>query len=67
MSKDWVGNAKSAFVQNGASNHSDTERQNEDYYATEPIVADFLMQIESLNHNIWGVCLWRRTPCEAFR
>ena len=53
MSKDWTGNAKSAFVQNGASNHSDTERQNEDYYATEPIAADFLMQIESLNHNIW--------------
>jgi len=49
MSKDWVGNAKSTFVQN----HSDAERQKDDYYATNPIAADFLMQIESLNHNIW--------------
>ena len=35
-SKDWVGNAKSVFTCNGSSNHSEEERQVNDYYATEP-------------------------------
>ena len=34
--KDWTGNAKSIFTCNGASNHSEEERQIDDYYATEP-------------------------------
>ena len=32
MPKDWMGNAKSVFVCNGASNHTDDERQVDDYY-----------------------------------
>lgn len=34
--KDWTGNNKSTYVMLGASNHSDKERQNDDYYATDP-------------------------------
>lgn len=41
--KDWIGNAKSAFVCNGASNHSESERQVDDYYATEPKAIDILL------------------------
>ena len=33
-SKDWTGNAGSVFKTLGASNHTDHERQHEDYYAT---------------------------------
>lgn len=37
----------------GAHNVSTEDRQTEDYYATDPIAAEWLMQIEKLDHNIW--------------
>ena len=33
----------------GASNHIDKERQNEDYYATDPIAAEMLLEIEDID------------------
>lgn len=36
INKDWTGNKKTTFVQLGASNHSLTEREINDYYATDP-------------------------------
>ena len=41
--KDWTGNKNSIFKTLGASNHTDKERQNEDYYATDPIAIDVLL------------------------
>ena len=41
--KDWTGNKNSIFKTLGASNHTDKERQNEDYYATDPIAIDTCM------------------------
>lgn len=46
MAKDWIGNKKSTFVTLGASNHTDKERQREDYYATDPIAARLLLDVE---------------------
>lgn len=51
--KDWTGNAKSIFVCNGASNHTDEERQQHDYYATEPKAIELLLEQEEFNHYIW--------------
>jgi hypothetical protein len=45
MAKDWIGNKKSTFVTLGASNHTDKERQREDYYATDPIESDKIVKI----------------------
>lgn len=42
--KDWTGNKNSIFKTLGASNHTDKERQNEDYYATDPIAIDVLLK-----------------------
>lgn len=53
MNKDWVGNNKAIFVCNGASNHTDKERQADDYYATEPTATEWLLKLETLNKNIW--------------
>lgn len=50
---DWTGNSKSIFTCNGASNHSEGERQTEDYYATEPKALEMLLELEDFNHNIW--------------
>lgn len=53
--KDWTGNSNSIWKTLGASNHTDKERQNEDYYATDPLAAELLLQIEEIDKNkpIW--------------
>lgn len=51
--KDWIGNAKSVFVCNGASNHTEEERQNEDYYATEPKATQLLLDKVKFSNVIW--------------
>lgn len=43
MAKDWSGNGKSVFVTLGASNHTDKEREANDFYATDPIAIDKLI------------------------
>ena len=58
INKDWIGNQKSTFVMLGASNHSEKEREKEDYYATDPHALEiFLDKLKEdnieLHHNIW--------------
>lgn len=58
MGKDWIGNKKSTFVTLGASNHSEKERETNDYYATDPhsleIFLDKLQKDEiKLHSKIW--------------
>ena len=43
MSREWTGNSRSAFAVMGSSSHSDKERQSNDYYATDPIAIDLLI------------------------
>jgi len=50
MSKDWTGNTTSVFATLGSS---DAEREPNDYYATDPIAAEWLIKLESLDKNIW--------------
>ena len=53
MEKDWRGNSKSIYTPLGASNHSDTEREINDYYATDPQAIDYLLEKAELNNNLW--------------
>ena len=53
MSKDWTGNKPTAFVQMGASNHSILEREENDFYATEPSAIDDLLSVGTFSKNIW--------------
>lgn len=39
----------------GASNHINEERQQHDYYATDPIAAEILLAVETFNSNIWEI------------
>lgn len=50
---DWTGNAKLVFVCNGASNHTEEERQTEDYYATEPKATILLLERETFSEQVW--------------
>lgn len=49
MDKDWTGNKKSTFTTLGASSHSDHDREQNDYYATEPRVIDELFKRENFS------------------
>ena len=56
--KEWGGNKKSTFVQLGASNHSEKDRELNDFYATEPSALEiFLNKLQQdgieLHENIW--------------
>lgn len=54
MSKDWKGDTNSVYKIIGASNHAvDGERQEEDFYATDSIAIDKLLQVEKSNWYIW--------------
>lgn len=50
---DWIGNKNSVYKTLGASNHTDKEREKDDYYATDPIAIDKLLTVERLNENVW--------------
>lgn len=53
MSKDWTGNYKSIYTTLGASSHALTERQTDDYYATEPKATEILLENEIFSTEIW--------------
>lgn len=46
-------NRNSIFVTIGASNHTSKIRQNEDFYATDPIAAELLLEVEKFHPCIW--------------
>ena len=37
----------------GATPHSDTIRANNDFYSTDPIAIDYLLEHEDFSENIW--------------
>lgn len=53
--KDWTGNKNSIFKTLGASNHTDKEREENDFYATDPIAVTQLIEQGGvkLNQDIW--------------
>lgn len=52
MAKDWKGGKASVFKTIGASNHTDHDRADADYYATEPAATEWLCKIEQFANPI---------------
>ena len=44
---------ESVFINLGASNHTENQRAEHDYYATEPKAANLLLEVEPKLNNIW--------------
>lgn len=42
--KDWTGDTNSIFKTLGASNHTDKRREENDFYATDPVAIDLLVK-----------------------
>ena len=53
MGKNWVGNSGSVYGTLGASNHSEKEREENDYYATSPKAVEMLLEQETFAHDMW--------------
>lgn len=51
--KFWTGNYQSVVGCLGTRNGSTKNREENDFYATQPIAAEWLMKIEDLDDNIW--------------
>ena len=50
---DWTGNIHSIFATMGASNHTADEREQDDYYATDPRAVDALLTKATLSPRLW--------------
>ena len=48
-----INESHKVFVTLGASNHSTSERESNDYYATDPKALQLLLELESFSKNIW--------------
>ena len=64
---DWIGNSNSIYKTLGASNHTDKEREKDDFYATEPKAAELLCEVENLSHNIWECACGQGHLSEVFK
>lgn len=53
MSKDWIGNKDAVWRTLGASNHSDKERQTEDFYATDPKALELFAPKFPIAHKVY--------------
>jgi hypothetical protein len=53
MGKDWMGNNNSIWKTLGATNHTDKEREQNDYYATEPKALELLLELENFSPYVW--------------
>ena len=53
MDNEWTGNSRSAHAMLGARNYARYERQEHDYYATEPKALELIIDQLELNNNVW--------------
>ena len=65
--KDWVGNGNSIYKTLGASNHTEKEREANDYYATEPKAAELLLEVEEFSPFIWECACGEGHLAEVFK
>ena len=54
--KNWTGDKNSIYKTLGASNHTEKEREQHDYYATDPIAAQLLLKLECFNNILEPAC-----------
>ena len=66
-SKDWVGGKASTFKCLGASNHTDHDRQEHDFYATSPEATEWLLKIEPEINNVWENAVGQGDLAEPIR
>jgi len=56
MNKDWTGNKNSVYKTLGASSHTKEDREENDYYATNPEAVHILLENESFTRVLEPAC-----------
>jgi hypothetical protein len=51
--KDWKGNSNSIFKTLASSHHCEDEREEHDYYATDPRAVEMLLDMHPFSKDIW--------------
>lgn len=64
---NYTENTRAVFTCIGASNHSQEIRETDDYYATEPKVAELLLQVEPELKDVWECACGEGHLAEVFR
>lgn len=59
MPKDWIGNSQAVYSTLAASNHSQTDKENYDYYATPSKAVEELLSREQFSKYI-RECIWEK-------
>lgn len=54
--KNWTGNKNSIYKTLGASNHTDKNREQNDYYATDPKAGEMLLELETFENILEPSC-----------
>lgn len=54
--KNWTGNGNSIYKTLGASNHTSKDREQHDYYATDPKAAELLLELENFENILEPSC-----------
>lgn len=54
--KNWTGNGNSIYKTLGASNHTSKDREQHDYYATDPKAAELLLELETFENILEPSC-----------
>lgn len=67
MNKDWKGGKNSIYTTLGASNHTNEDREENDYYATAPEAAEWLLKLEPQITNVWENAVGEGNIAEPFR
>ena len=52
MAKDWTGNSRAAIAGTAPSNHSKKDREQDDFYATDPKAVEMLCDLEKFSNVI---------------
>lgn len=62
-----MNNSRTAFMIIGASNHTEEEREENDFYATDPKAAELLLEVEELSNWIWEPACGKGHLSEVFK
>lgn len=54
--RNWTGNKNSIYKTLGASNHTEKDREQHDYYATDPKAAELLLELETFENILEPSC-----------
>lgn len=53
MAKDWIGNQNAVKSTIGIAVSKNSEREDDDFYATEPKALELLLDIHKFSKNVW--------------